>query len=128
MSKECFFGILGQVKPLLDPKPNCPNYRFLSAEKNPEITLYDQKDTGSFWIGWPQIHLVHQCIVSKTIFEVCKAINAILGPNYQHLPCSENDTRKIASEFELKFRMPQSFGCIDGTHIHTKRPIELRLL
>ena len=127
MSKECFFGILDEVKPLLDPKPNCPNYRFLSAEENPEITLYYQKDTGSFWMT-ANTFGIHQCMVSKTIFEVCKAINAILGPDYQHLPRSENDTRKIASEFELKFRMPQSFGCIDGTQIHRKRPIELRLL
>ena len=26
------------------------------------------------------------------------------------------------SEFELKFGMTQSFGCIDGTHIQLKRP------
>ena len=32
--------------------------------------------------------------------------------------------RKIASEFELKFEMPQAFGCIDATHIHIKRPIK----
>ena len=50
---------------------------------------------------------IHQCTVSKTIVEVCKANNAILGP-----------------EFELKFGMPQAFGCIDGTYIHIKRSIE----
>ena len=32
--------------------------------------------------------------------------------------------RKIAPEFELKFGMAQAFGCIDGKHIHIKRPIE----
>ena len=32
--------------------------------------------------------------------------------------------RKIASEFALKFGMPQAFGCIDGTHTHIKRPTE----
>ena len=67
---------------------------------------------------------IHQCTVSRTIVEVCKAINAILGPDYLYLPRSENNTRKIASEFELKFGMPQVFGCTDGTHIHIKRPIE----
>ena len=31
---------------------------------------------------------------------------------------------KTASVFKLKFGMPQAFGCIDGTHILIKRPIE----
>ena len=67
---------------------------------------------------------IHQCTVSKTIVEVCKVINAVLGTDYLHLQRSENDMRKIASEFELKFGMPQAFGCIDGTHIRIKHPIE----
>ena len=67
---------------------------------------------------------IHQCTVSKTIVEVCKVINAVLGTDYLHLPRSENDMRKIASEFELKFGMPQAFGCIDGKHIHIKLPME----
>ena len=32
--------------------------------------------------------------------------------------------RKIASEFELKFGILQAFGCINGTRILIKRPIE----
>ena len=60
----------------------------------------------------------------KKIVDICKAINAILGPDCLHVPRSEIDMRKIASEFELKFGMPQAFVCIDGTHIHIKRPIE----
>ena len=113
-SKECFFEILDEVKPLLDPKANCPNYRFLSAEKKLAVTLYYLKDTGSLWMT-ANIFGIHQCTASKTIVEVCKAINAILGPDFLHLPRSENHIRKIASEFELKF---------DGTHIYIKRPIE----
>ena len=114
MSKECFFEILDEVKPLLDPKANCPNYRFLSAEKKLAVTLYYLKDTGSLWMT-ANIFGIHQCKASKTIVKVCKVINAILGPDFLHLPRSENGMRKIASEFELKF---------DGTHIYRKRPIE----
>ena len=123
MSKESLFEILEEVKPLLEPKPNCPNYRFLSAEKKLAITLYYLKDTGSLWMT-ANTFGIHQCTVSKTIVEVCKAINAILGPDYLHLPRSGNDMRKIASEFELKFGIPQAFGCIDGTDIHIKLPVE----
>ena len=110
-----FFEILDEVKPLLDPKPNCPNYRFLLSEKKLAITLYYLKDTGSLWMT-ANTFGIHQCTVSKTIVEVCKANNVILGLDYLHLPRSENDMRRIASEFELDFGMPQAFGC--------KRPIE----
>ena len=118
MSKEFFFfffEILDEVKPLLDPKPNCPNYRFLLSEKKLAITLYYLKDTGSLWMT-ANTFGIHQCTVSKTIVEVCKANNVILDLDYLHLPRSENDMRRIASEFELDFGMPQAFGC--------KRPIE----
>ena len=100
MSKECFFEILGDLKPLLDPKPNCSNYRFLSAEKKLAITLYYLKDTDSPWMT-ANTFGIHQCTVSKTIVQVCKAVIAILGADYLQLLCSENDMRKIASEFEL---------------------------
>ena len=89
MSKECFFfEILDEVKTLLDPKPNFPNYRFLLAEKKLAITLSYLKDTGSLWMT-ANTFGIHQFTVSKTIVEVCKAINAILGPDYLHLPRSE---------------------------------------
>ena len=73
MSKECFFEILDEVKPLLDPKPNCPNYRFLSAVKKLAITLYYLKDTSSLWMT-SNTFGIHQCTISKNIVEVCEAI------------------------------------------------------
>ena len=48
--KRMSFEILDEVKPLLDPKPNCSYYRFLSAEKKLAITLHYVKDTGSLWM------------------------------------------------------------------------------
>ena len=40
---------------------------------------------------------IHQCTNSKTIVDVCKAINAILAvPDYLNLPRFENDMKKIA--------------------------------
>ena len=107
----------------MDRKPNCPNYRFLSPEEKLEITVYYLKDTGSLWMT-ANTFRIHQCTVSKAIAKVCEAINAILGLDYLHLLCSENDMGKTASKFKLKFGMPQAFGCIDGTHILIKRPIE----
>ena len=116
MSKECFFGILDEVKPLLDPKPNCLNYRL-------HFIIHYLKDIGPFWMT-ANTFGIYQCTVSKTIVEVCKTVNAILDPDYLHLPRSENDMRKIAPEFELAYGMLQTFGCIYGTHIHIKRSTE----
>ena len=31
--------------------------------------------------------------------------------------------RKIVSKFEVKFGIPQAFGCNDGTHFPLKRPL-----
>ena len=73
MSKEFFFfEILDQVKALLETKPNCPNCRFLSAEKKLAITLCYLKDTGSLGMT-ANTFGIHYCTVSKTIVEVCKA-------------------------------------------------------
>ena len=60
--------------------------------------------------------------VSKTIVEVCTAINTHLGTKYLHLPNDVDEMRRKVSEFELKFGMTQAFGCIDGTHVPLKRP------
>ena len=67
---------------------------------------------------------IHQCTVTKIITQVCHAINTVLDPTYLHLPRNVNEMREKASEFELKFGMIQAFGCIDGTHIAVKRPID----
>ena len=83
-----FLKILDEVKTLLDPKPNFPNYKFLLAEKELAITLYYLKDTGSLWMT-ANTFGIHQLTVSKTTVEVCKGINAIVGPDYLYLPRSE---------------------------------------
>ena len=61
---------------------------------------------------------IHQCTVSIVVFEVCDAITKHLGPQYIHLPTTEEEMQRKVSEFELKFGMIHAFGCIDGTHMH----------
>ena len=95
----------------------------MSAEKKLAVTLYYLKDTGSLWMTANTFGL-HQCTVSKTINEVCDVLNNEVGPEYLVLPKNEEDMRKVVSGFELKFGLLQAFGCIDGTHVEIKRPIE----
>ena len=95
----------------------------MSAEKKFAVTLYYLKDTGSLWMTANTFGL-HQCTASKTINEVCDVLNNEVGPEYLVLPKNEKDMRKVVSGFELKFGQLQAFGCIDGTHVEIKRPIE----
>ena len=61
---------------------------------------------------------------SVVIYEVCYVICHILEPMYIHLPKDKSEMQKIVGEFKAKFGLPQAFGCIDGTHIKIKRPVE----
>ena len=121
MSKECFYNLVAQLDPVIRPKPNSPNYRFLTTDKKLAITLYYLKDTGSLWMT-ANTFGIHQSTVTNVLTEVCSAINRVLGPKYIHIPRNKDEMRQKASEFELKFGMIQAIGCIDGTHITIKRP------
>ena len=55
---------------------------------------------------------------------VCTAISENLGQKYIHMPRDHEGMRNKVSEFEAKFGMIQAMGCIDGTHIPIKRPIQ----
>ena len=123
MSKQSFYDLVHKLHPVIGPKPNTPNYRYLTTEKKLAATLYYPKDTGSLWMT-ANTFAIHQCTVTKIITQVCHAINTVLGPTYLHLPRDVNEMREKASEFELKFGMIQAFGCIDVTHIAVKRPID----
>ena len=112
MNKEDFFELAGLLKPIIRPKWISPNYRQLTTEKKLAITLHYLKDTGSLWMT-ANTFRVHQRTVSKILFEVCKAINEILGPKYLYLPRNTEKMREIL----------QALGCIDGTRVPLKRPL-----
>ena len=66
---------------------------------------------------------VHKCTASKIIILVFDAINKhLLDPANLHLNRNKNEMIRKVSEFELKFRMIHTFGCIDVTHIPIKTP------
>ena len=86
------------------------------------IKLYCLKDSGSLWMT-ANTFGVHQCTVSKTLSEVCKAINEILVPKHLYLPRNIEEMREIVSKFEVKLRILKVFGCIDGKHVPLMRPL-----
>ena len=102
MTKDSFMKLLAKISPLISPQSSWPNYRLLSAEKRLTVTLYYLKDTANLWMTANTSGL-HQCSVSKTLIEVCDAINKVVGLEYLFLPRIEEEMRKVVSEFELKF-------------------------
>ena len=118
-NESVFPWLVTLLDPVIAPKKNTPNYRFLTAAKKVAINLYYLKDTGSSWM-MANAFGIHQCTVTKVINQVSHAINNVLGP--VHLPRDVNEMREKASQFELKFGMTQALGCIDGTCVAIKRP------
>lgn len=92
--------------------------------KKSAVVLYYLRDTGSLWITANTCG-IHQYTVSKTITEVSSAIKSIMGSQFLHFSRSVNNMEETVSEFERKFGIIQAFGCIDGTHVQIKRPIEI---
>ncbi len=94
MSKQSFYNLVDKLHPVIGPKPNTPNYRFLTTEKKLAATLYYLKDTGSLWMT-ANTFGIHQCTVTKIITQVCHAINSVLGSIYLHLPRDVNERKSI---------------------------------
>jgi hypothetical protein len=121
MTKEAFLKLADEIRDLVSPSTNTPNYRFLTTEKKLAITLYYLKDKGSLWMT-ANTFGVHECTVSKTVPIVCDAINKRLGPKLLRLPSTEEEMKIKCAQFEMKYGMYQAFGCVDGTHIRINAP------
>ena len=64
------------------------------------------------------------CTASKVINQVTKTITYVLGPKIVKLRTNADEIRENVGEFEAKYGMMQCFGCINGTHVKIRRPIE----
>lgn len=123
MDKRLFYKVLSDVEAHLKPCTTFPNYRALDAEKILAMTLYYLNNTGLLSMTANSFGVATNT-ASLVIYQVCHVICSILGPKYVFLPKIKSEMMEKVGEFEAKFGMPQAFGCIDGTHVKIKRPIE----
>ena len=59
-----------------------------------------------------------------TLRQVCNSINKRMDPKLIIFPSSIEELKEATNRFENKFGIPQVIGCIDGTHIPIKKPLE----
>ena len=78
--------------------------------KRVAITLYYlSSDEGRFRKTANAFGISRQS-VSKVVREVCKAIAIHIGPEYIHLPTTEEDVKDLAARFHLAHGFPQCLG------------------
>ena len=65
---------------------------------------------------------ISSATISKSIPEVCKAINEVLKDGYLEAPSSRKRWEKLAEDFESKWQLPHAVGAIDGKHINIRAP------
>ena len=123
ISRQVFLRLVDELRSIISPDPRSPNRTALSAEKKLALTLYFLKDTGSISMTANSFGVTKNT-VSVTVFEVCQAITMFLGQKYIGLPRTMDEMRDHVINFESKHGFPQTFGCVDGTHILIQQPSE----
>ena len=123
MSRPEFVKLAEELRPFVSPDPASPNRTALSTEKKLALTLYFLKDMGSLGMT-ANVFGVAISTVSVAVYEVCQAIATHLGSKYIRLPRTEEEMRELVVNFESRHGFPQAFGCVDGTHVAIKQPLE----
>ena len=123
LSKENFMELVDKLRPQLAPKPRSFRPDTNTAEKKLAMTLHYLKDQGSLRVT-ANAFGVSPSTLSVTIHKVCRVINNVLASELSKFPTTEEELKATATAFENKFGFPQVIGCIDGTHVPIKQPLE----
>ena len=123
MDCQTFQGLVNELSPYISPKLNSFRADTLSADKKVAMTLYYLKDQGSYRMT-ANTFGVSKDTMSVVIRSVCTTINEVLGPRLIKFPATEQEIKDAVFRFEDKFGFPQAIGCVDGTHIPIKQPLD----
>ena len=123
MNCNNFMLLVDAIRERVSPDVSSFRQDTISAEKRVAMVLYYLKDQGSFRMT-ANTFGVSIASLSLSLRLVCCAINDVLGPEMIKFPNTIDDVKHAVSKFESKFGFPQVLGCVDGTHIPIKQPIE----
>ena len=113
--------LLYKISHYIAPNPLSRGMRAIAANKKLEVTLCYLEDTVAMKMT-VNLFRIHQSTLSNIVIEVCNVLCSQLGPKLIYFPKTVYEIMKITSEFEIKYRAPQVFNCIAGTHIPKKSP------
>ncbi|XP_020293375.1 protein ALP1-like [Pseudomyrmex gracilis] len=123
MSKISFLKLCDLLEDELQPKMQFLKAReTVSVKEQVAIALYKVASCSEYRVVG-NVFGVHKSTVKKCFYEVVKAINKVMAPDYIIMP-NQDEAKYIAMIFENVSHIPQIIGCIDGTHIPITVPEE----
>ena len=123
MSKQSFLTLVNLIRPFWVERSTTVRKDSIMLEKRVAITLHYLKDQGSM-IMTANLFGIGRCTVGQVVYEICTIITNKLGPQFIQFPTEREDVLKAMAQFSNRFGFPQVVGCIDGTHIPIKEPVE----
>lgn len=70
------------------------------------------------------LYKVEKSIVEQLLEQFCNAIIKTLYKKEVNFPLTEKEREDLSELFLEKYKFPNTFGCLDGTHIAIKKPSE----
>ena len=124
MRKADFTKLVSLIRPYAKQRSSKVRKDIITLEKRVALTLYYLKDQGSMKMTANTFGIA-RCTVGQIVYEICGIISKKLGPEFIKFPSDREQITKTISQFLLRFGFPsQVIGCVDGTHIPIKQPVE----
>ena len=118
MKPGTFDEIYQKVKPLIEKK-NTNVRNAISAHARLCITLRFLA-SGASYRELMYAFCVSVSSISQIIPQVCNTLYDVLKDDYLNPPTNEEQWKKLAKDFDLKWQFPHAVGAIDGKHINIR--------
>ena len=115
--------LVDAIRDQIDASPSSFRNDTIRADKRIAMVLYYLKDQG-FYRMTTNTFGVSLSTLSISIRSVCRAINSKLGPELITFPSTKEEIQDVVVRFEKTIGFPQVIGCVDGTHVPIRQPLE----
>ena len=120
MDLSTFEELAAQLEPRLK-KCDTPMRNAISPSEQLAVTLRFLA-TGESYTSLQYQFWINKATLSQIIPRVCEAISETILHEYIKCPTSVEEWEQIASEFWMKWQLPNCLGAIDGKHVRILHP------